>query len=229
MADDMKEDNSKYKVELLGENHSKEYTTYKVIILGLFNVGKTTIIGKLMNMPDKEYEPTLSLDIKNVQIKVNDKILQIQFWDTCGNDQFAGSTPNLFKNASLAILVYAINDHKSFDNLSRWYNLVKDHSFDCNLFLIGNKSDLENEREVAIKEVEDFKNNYDDIKIFFETSAKSGENMDKLFENISITLYEKLINEEKIIEDALTQRIALKKEDFPDDKEKRKKKYKKCC
>ena len=53
--------------------------------------------------------------------------------------------------------------------------------------------------------------------------------MDKLFENISITLYEKLINEEKIIEDALTQRIALKKEDFPDDKEKRKKKYKKCC
>jgi len=229
MADDMKEDNSKYKVELLGENNSKEYTTYKVIILGLFSVGKTTIIGKLMKMPDKEYEPTLSLDIKNVQIKVNDKTLQIQFWDTCGNDQFAGSTPNLFKNASLAILVYAINDHKSFDNLNKWHNLVKDHSFDCNLFLIGNKSDLENERDVTKKEVEDFKNSYDDIKIFFETSAKNGENMDKLFENISISLYEKLINEEKIIEDALTQRIALKKEDFPNDKEKRKKKHKKCC
>lgn len=229
MADDIKEGNNKYKVELLGEKNSKEYATYKVIILGLFNVGKTTIIGKLMNMPFKVYEPTLSLDIKNIQIKVNDKILQIQFWDTCGNDQFAGSTPNLFKNASLAILVFAINDHKSFDNLSKWYNLVKETSFDSNLFLIGNKSDLEKEREVKKEEVENFKNNYDDIKIFFETSAKNGENIDKLFEKISITLYEKLINEEKIIEDALTQRIALKKEDFPNDKEKRKKKLKKCC
>jgi small GTP-binding protein len=228
MIDDMEEDNSKYKVEFLGEKNCKEYITYKVIILGMFNVGKTTIIGKLMKLPDQIYEPTLSLDIKNIQIKVNDKIIQIQFWDTCGNDEFAGSTPNLFKNASLAILVFAINDHKSFDNLRSWYNLVKEHSFDNTLFLIGNKNDLKKEREVTMEEVENFKKSYDNIKMFFETSAKSGENIDKLFENIGISLYKKLLLDEKNMEEVLTQRIALKKEDLSKNKT-NKKKLKKCC
>ena len=203
MIDDMEEDNSKYKVEFLGEKHCKEYITYKVIILGMFNVGKTTIIGKLMKLPDQMYEPTLSLDIKNIQIKVNDKIIQIQFWDTCGNDEFAGSTPNLFKNASLAILVFAINDHKSFDNLRSWYNLVKEHSFDNTLFLIGNKNDLKKEREVTMEEVENFKKSYDNIKMFFETSAKSGENIDKLLDNIAISIYAKNVKEENEFENAM--------------------------
>ena len=180
MINDMSEDKSNYKVEFLGENNSKEYTTFKVIILGLLNVGKTSIVGKLTNKPDKVYEPTLSLDIQYIQIKINNKIIQIQLWDTCGNDQFAGSTPNLFKNVSLAILVFAINSHESFDNLNSWYNLVKDLSFDSILFLIGNKSDLEEEREVTKEEIENFKNSYDNIKMFFETSAKNGENIDKL-------------------------------------------------
>ena len=229
MINDMNKDKRNYKVEFLGENISKEYTTFKVIILGLLNVGKTTIIGKLMNKPDKVYEPTLSLDIQNIQIKVNDKIIQIQLWDTCGNDQFAGSIPNLFKNVSLAILVFAINNHESFENLNSWYNLVKDLSFDSILFLIGNKSDLEEEREVTKEEIENFKNSYDNIKMFFETSAKNGENIDKLFENIAISLYKKLISDEKNIEDILTERIALKKEDFSNIKSNKNKKTKIWC
>ena len=65
---------------------------------------------------DKEYEPTIILDVKFFQVK--DKIIQIQIWDCCRNDEFALNTPHLFKNASVAILVYAINDkEKSFNNL----------------------------------------------------------------------------------------------------------------
>ena len=44
----------------------------------------------------KEYDPTISMDIKNLQFKVNDKIIQIQIWDSCGSDKFPQSTPNLF-------------------------------------------------------------------------------------------------------------------------------------
>jgi small GTP-binding protein len=229
MIDDMKEDKNEYKVEFLGEKHSKEYKTFKVIILGLCSVGKTTIIGKLMKKPDKIYEATISLDIQKIQIKVNDKIIQIQFWDPCGNDEFAANTPNLFKNASLAILVFAINSHQSFENLRNWYNLIKAHSLDSTLLLIGNKIDLEEEREVTMEEVENFKNSYDDFKIFFETSATNGENIDKLFENIGIELYKKLISDEKNMEDILTKRIELKKEDFSNNKENKKRKSKICC
>ena len=54
----------------------------------------------------------MSIDIKNLQIKVNEEILQMNIWDCCGNDKFALRTPKLFKKVSIAILVYAINDKK---------------------------------------------------------------------------------------------------------------------
>ncbi len=49
---------------------------------------------------NNEYEPTMSIDIKNIQAKVNDEIIQISIWDCCGNDNFAQNTPNLLKNIS---------------------------------------------------------------------------------------------------------------------------------
>ena len=151
---------------------------------------------------DKEYEPTIILDVKFFQVK--DKIIQIQIWDCCRNDEFALNTPNLFKNASVAILVYAINDkEKSFNNLEQWYNMLLNNSYGHIVFLIGNKSDLKKERNVTIEEGEIFKNNYHDIKMFFETSAKSGENIDKLLDNIAISIYEKNEKEENEFENAM--------------------------
>lgn len=229
MINNTEEEKGQYKVEFLDEKISKDYLTYKVIILGICGVGKTTIIGKLTNKPDQEYSPTISLDVQNIKIKVNDTIMQIQFWDPCGNDEFAQNLPNLFKNTSLAILVYAINNEKSFENLNIWMNLVKDNSSIDNIFfLIGNKSDLKNERKVSKEEVDQYINDYrSDIKLHFETSAKNGENIDKLFENISISLYKKLKIQEKKIQDSLTGRISLQKEDFT--KNNKNRKHNNCC
>jgi len=93
MINDKEENQSKYKVEYLGEKYSKDFLTYKVIILGLYGVGKTNIIYRLMKKNiDTDYAPTISADIKNFQIKINDKIIQIQIWDTCGNDTFVENT-----------------------------------------------------------------------------------------------------------------------------------------
>ena len=158
------ENNSKYKVEYIGEKFSKDLISYKIIFIGRYGVGKTSIIHKLMNKKfDKEYEPTMSIDIKNIQVKINDKIIQINIWDSCGNDKFALNTPNLFKNVSIAIMVYAINDIKSYEELKIWYNMVKEYSLDSIIFLIGNKNDLEKERIVKIEDAEEFRNKYDDI------------------------------------------------------------------
>ena len=193
MINGKEKDESKYKIEYLGEKKADDLQTYKVIVLGLYGVGKTTTINKLMNKnSDKEYEPTMSVDLKYFQVKVNDKIIQIQIWDCCGNDEFALSTPNLFKNTSVAILIYAINNKKSFKSLEQWHNMLLNNSFDHIEFLIGNKSDLEKEREVTIEEAENFKNDYVEIKMVFETSAKTGENIQKLLENIAISIYENL-------------------------------------
>ena len=105
----------------------------------------------------------MSVDVKYFQVKVNDKIIQIQIWDTCDNDEFALNAPNLFKNTSVAILIYAINNKKSFHNLELCHNMLLNNSYDHIAFLIGNKIGLEIEREVTIEDAENFKNNYNDI------------------------------------------------------------------
>jgi len=212
------ENKSKYKIEILGHKFSKDLYSYKIVLIGRYGVGKTSLINKIINKEiDGEYAPTLSIDTKNFQVKVNDKIIQIQIWDCCGNDEFALNTPNLFKNASIAILVYAINDKKSYDALENWYNMLKQHSYESIVFLIGNKSDLEKEREVTLEDAEKFKTNYADIKISFETSALNGSNIDKLLENIAITIYEN--NEDN----GLKKTITISKEDLTKKKGKKKK------
>ena len=221
------EDKSKYKIEYIGEKFTKDLKVYKVIVIGMLGVGKTSIIHSLMNNEvDKEYSPTMSLDIKHIQAKFNDKIIQIQIWDSCGNDKLAQQMPNLFKNVYIAILVYAINNKKSFEELNNWYNLLKDLSYDHIIFLIGNKGDLEKEREITIDDAETFKNNYDDIKIFFETSAFNHESMNKLLDNMVILIYEKEINDENKIDNAIKGgKILLNKEDFTKKRNKKKKKF----
>ena len=111
-----------------------------------------------------------------------------------------------------------------------WYNKLKEFSYDNFIFLIGNKSDLEEEREVTIENVETFRNKYDDIKLFLETSALDGKNMDKLLDKIAISIYEKETNEENEINKVMKEeRIKLNKdEDFTKNKRGKKKK-KDCC
>ena len=70
--------------------------------------------------------------------------------------------------------------------------MLLNNSYDHTIIWIGNKSDLEKERKVKLKDAETFKNNYHDIKMLFETSAKNGENIDKLFEIIAISILEKM-------------------------------------
>jgi len=220
------EDKSKYKVEYLGEKISKDLASYKLIIIGRYGVGKTTTLHKLMGKEaKKEYSPTISIDTKNIQVKVNDTIIQINIWDCCGNEKFAINTPNLFKNASVTILIYAINDNESFKDLENWYNMLKENSNGSIIFLIGNKIDLENERQVTREEGEKFKSNYDDIKMFFEASALKSINIDNLLDNIAISIYEKnkeLENEEN---NALKRTITIVKEDFSKKGKKKKKKW----
>ena len=118
-----------------------------------------------------------------------------------------------------------INDRNSYEELGTWYNILEGHSLESIIFLIGNKSDLEKEREVKIEDAEKFKNNYDDIKMFFETSALNGNNIDKLLDNIAISIYEKDKIEENEENKAIRKKIAIVKDDFAMKGKKKKKKY----
>ena len=228
------EDFSQYKIENLGKNFNKELITYKVILLGLRGVGKTSISFHLIDNEFIQSSPTISLDLANYQVKVNDKIIQIQLWDTCGNEEFAEKTQNLFINTKLAILVYALNDRKSFEDIKKWYNILRNRTMGFMTFLIANKKDLEEERQVQEYEGEMLKNEYG-FNYFLETSAKSGFNITQLLEKIAIFIYE----DEKDKEVPIRHSVTLNKEDLRQNNEisddnnnnnnKNKKKKKNCC
>lgn len=180
-----------HNIEYLGEFYSNELNTYKVILIGDKGVGKTSICLSLLK---KEYinsiPSTISVQIQNYQIKINDKIIQMQFWDAGGLEDFYSYTPNLFQNADLAIFVYSINDKISFEHISSLDSLLNQNNFECIKYLVGNKIDLEDKRMVQKYEAEDFKNTFGFNK-YMEISSKINLNIKELLDNIGISLYDK--------------------------------------
>ena len=180
-----------HNIEYIGEIYSNELNTYKVIIIGDKGVGKTSICLSLLK---KEYinsiPSTISVQIQNYQIKINDKIIQMQFWDTGGLEDFYSYTPNLFQNADLAIFVYSINDKISFEHISSLDSLLNQNNLECIKFLVGNKIDLEDKRMVQKYEAEDFKNT-NGFNKSIEISAKINLNIKELLDNVGISLYDR--------------------------------------
>ena len=109
-------------------------------------------------------------------MKVNDKVIKLQIWDTCGQEIYKSLISNFYRNSSLAVLVYAIDNKESFTHVENWLNDLKSQANeDVRIFLVGNKSDLEEERKVTKEEGEKYKLDQH-LDLFMETSAKTGQN-----------------------------------------------------
>lgn len=165
--------------------------TFKVIIIGNASVGKSSLIERgTKNIFTEDYNATIGFEYFSFYVKHDNKIIKLQVWDTCGQEIYQSLITNFYRNSSLAILVYAINDTKSFENLEDWLkDLRKESNPDAKIILIGNKVDLESEREISYEEAEKYAKDYN-FSYFFETSAKTGFNAQKVFINAALTLYE---------------------------------------
>ena len=118
-----------------------------------------------------------------------EKKIKLQIWDTCGQEIYRSLITNFYRNSSLAIIVYSIDKKNSFKDIELWLKELRLYSSpDIKVILIGNKSDLKDKREVTYEEVVKYLED-DRIMSFYETSAKTGENVSKLFEEIGIALY----------------------------------------
>ena len=190
--------NSKYKIEIIKDNILNDEIIYKIILIGNSSVGKTSLTLRLtQNLFEENRQATIGFDIFNYCAKINDIILKLQIWDTCGLEDFSSCTMNLYKNAALTIVVYAINDLDSFKHLEKWVNLAKANgSPNTLIFIVGNKKDLVKDRKIKKEEGEKFKNerNYN---YFIESSAKENEFVNDLFQEAIIQLYEKYKEEQK--------------------------------
>jgi len=179
-------------IQILKEPPIESDLSFKIIIIGDSFVGKSclSLRGTKGIFNDQEYSPTIGFEFLTFFIKINDTIIKLQIWDTCGQEVYRSLIKSFYHNSSLGILVYAIDNKNSYDNLDSWLNEIKNEGNpDINIFLIGNKVDLENQRQVTKEMAENFcKNNK--INFFLETSAKTGFNAENVFVEAAKLLYQ---------------------------------------
>ena len=155
----------------------------KFIVIGDSSVGKSNILLRYtQNEFNQEYQSTIGVEFGAKNIKINNKIYRIQIWDTAGQENFRSITRAYYKNSVCALVVYDITKRESFENVQSWIQDCRNQSpKTIIMILVGNKNDLENERDVSFDEGEQFAKNNN--MIFYETSAKTGKNVNEIFEN----------------------------------------------
>ena len=117
---------------------------------------------------------------KNIQ--VNDRNVRVQIWDTAGQEAFRSITRSYYKSSTCAFIVYDITNKKSFQNVGNWLKECREMCYkDILICLVGNKIDLEDQRNVSKEEGQKFAD--DNGLLFFETSAQDGTNIEELFTN----------------------------------------------
>jgi Ras-related protein Rab-1A len=120
--------------------------------------------------------------------------MRLQLWDTAGQERFRSLTSNFFGRADGFVLTYDISNRPSFDHVIGWMRDIKTRAPpDCDIVLCGNKSDLDNDRVVTYDEGKQLSEEYG--VQFFETSALTGHNVEKMFTALATTIKHKRIDE----------------------------------
>ncbi len=158
------------------ENDNYDYT-FKYILVGDYAVGKSNILLRFSNNEfNTNYFSTIGVEFSIKKLKVNNKNIRIQVWDTAGQEAFRAITRTYYKNSACALIVYDITNRKSFQSIKSWLETCRDMcSKNVLIVLIGNKSDLDGKRVIPKDEGRKFA---EDKKIkFYETSALNGNNI----------------------------------------------------
>ena len=166
-----------FNIELLPEDFAQYDISFKIIVIGDSGVGKSCLTTQAVrNNFEEFYTATVGFEFLTFNMRINNNVLKLQIWDTCGQEVYKSLISNFYRNSSLALILYAINNRDSFQHAETWLNDLKNQANpNVRVFLVGNKSDLENERVVSKEEGENFKVEKK-LDRFIETSAKTGEN-----------------------------------------------------
>ena len=154
---------------------------FKYIIIGDAAVGKSNLLLRYTHGQFKpEYQLTIGVEFGAKNISILNKTYRIQIWDTAGQENFRSITRAYYKNSACALVVYDISNRESFDNISSWIEDCKSQSPQTIfMVLVGNKNDLEDKRAVTFEEGQELAEK--NKMMFFETSAKTGKNVDEIF------------------------------------------------
>lgn len=164
---------------------------YKVCILGFPGVGKTSIVKRYETGEFREdWKLTIGLDFITKEVEIKGETVKFTIWDMGGSTRNEEVETTLLKGMHGCLLVYDITNRRSYDELHVWTNKIIDNRdiINCSVkILVGNKKELESSRKVDYGETQEY---WERSAIpAFETSAKTGENIEKVFTELINDVY----------------------------------------
>lgn len=160
--------------------------SFTLMLIGDSCCGKTCLLirfkdGAFLN---NNFISTVGIDYRNKLLEIDNVKIKLQIWDTAGQERFRSVTSSYYRDADALLLVYDIANRSSFEHIRDWLAQIKEHAKESVLItLVGNKMDLHNARRVKYEEGRDLAEAYNIA--FIETSAKTGQNVQEAFQEIS--------------------------------------------
>ncbi|KAH3759039.1 Rab GTPase [Pelomyxa schiedti] len=163
----------------------------KIVLLGDVRTGKTCLIKRLLFNTFEKTELSIGVSFQAHTMKIDGKEIKLHIWDTAGEERFRAMTAMYYRGAAAALILYDITNKTTFDTMARWVEEVTNYSPDVLITVVGNKIDLVESRQVQKVDAESFLQTCGAKKpLYFEVSAKTGENVAALFEAVSRRLSE---------------------------------------
>lgn len=154
----------------------------KTIVAGAKDVGKTSLIHRYVSGKfNVNTLSTIGVDFMTKNLQLDGRDIHLSLWDFAGEKKFRVLFPSYCSGASGALILYDITSRNSFEDLKDWLSIINNSSGKIVKLLIGAKSDLKDQRKIPLEEAIKFQK-ANNIEEYIECSAKTGENVDKIFE-----------------------------------------------
>ncbi|MFW9939436.1 MAG: Rab family GTPase [Candidatus Thorarchaeota archaeon] len=163
--------------------------TYKVVLLGDKGVGKKTLAQKfLTNLFKSDTKMTIGVDFEVKSLEIQGKKIKLHIWFYGGAERFRFLIPTYVRGANGIFLMYDVTNYSSLVHIDEWLSLIrkeiKSEQDSFPVIIVGNKADIEDEREVAGEEGIDFAKSRG-VDGFIECSAKTGEQVEEAFDALT--------------------------------------------
>ena len=168
---------------------------FRLILVGDSHVGKSCLLRRFKEGRFIEFnDPTVGVDFHTNMIQIDGTTLKLQLWDTAGHERFRAITRSYYRNAVGVLLVFDVTDLTSFNKLPEWIDdIMQSSKPNSPIFvLVGNKSDLNDKRQISSKDALEFANKLG--MEYVETSARTGNNTEKVFNTLAKSIYEAIQN-----------------------------------
>ena len=162
---------------------------YKMILFGNEGVGKTSLVERFVNDKfSEDYLTTLGYNVYEKRIIYNDTVISLMVYDIGGQERFSNLRKQYAKGANTAFIVFDVTDPNSFTSVIKWKTDLNEYAGTIPFIIIGNKTDLETEREVTKAEALKLCDLIGGLA-YYETSAKNGKGVEDAFNQLALMTY----------------------------------------